>query len=293
MSPIRSRLAANKTRYAERSNLLPSPKPLLMPRFLKLDTLDPYELFASTMRTSRFAMRNTYAAAFDAHLRCSDLLRKHQWSQIDTDNVFEQIGLYDSGLPRRPGPSRAELDRMYAQAYAEDLQADHLAGVLLLFADDALQRFAKGVLGVAPGPSNGFGPQYGDHRGKVNLTTLLRAGTNAIRHVSEWDDYPWNTLHPRKVYPTLEECTNEKERRILENIVVFQKVLGYGIHERIRDVQSMRILIQIDGRFGTEDPDYDRFEEGVLAAAREIASASGPEALFCLQSALDFSAEEA
>lgn len=257
-----------------------------MPRFLKLETLDPYELFASTMSTSRFAMRNAYSAAFEAHLRCSDLLRQHTWSQVDTDDVFEQIGLYDSGLPRRQVPSRTELDRMYAQAYAEDLQADYLAGVLLLFADDALQRFAKGVLGVAPGLGDGFGPQYGDHRGKVRLTALLRAGTNAIRHVSEWDDYPWNELHPRKVYPTLEECATDRERRILENIVVFQRVLGYGIHERIRDVQSMRILIQIDGRFGTEEPNYDRFEEAVLATAREIASANGPAASVCLENAL-------
>jgi hypothetical protein len=243
-----------------------------MPRFLKLETLDPYELFASTMSTSRFAMRNAYAAAFEAHSRCSELLREHHWSQIETDDIFEQMGLYDSGLPKRPVPPRAELDRMYAQAYAEDLQADYLAGVLLLFADDALQRFAKGVLGTAPGLGDGFGLQYGDHRGKVRLTALLRAGTNAIRHVSEWDDYPWNVLHPGKVYPMLEECATERERKILENIVIFQKALGYGIHERIRDVQSMRILIQIDGHLGAEAPDYGRFEEAVLAAALEIAS---------------------
>jgi hypothetical protein len=36
-------------------------------------------------------------------------------------------------------------------------------------------------------------------------------------------------------------------KRTPRRIIVFQKVPGYGTHERIRDVQSMRILIQIDG----------------------------------------------
>jgi hypothetical protein len=147
-------------------------------------------------------MSNAYDAAFDAYQRCTELLQEHEWSQIDTDDVFEQLGLYDSGATRWPTPSQEELQRMYAEAQAEDLQADYLAGVLLLFADDTLQRFAKGVIGTAPGLGSGYDPEFGTRRGKVRLTAFLRAGTNAIRHVSEWEDYPWEIEDPGKIYPT-------------------------------------------------------------------------------------------
>ena len=257
----------------------------LVTRFIKLERQDPYRLFASSLDAARLGMSNAYYAAFESYVRCSDLLKEHEWSQIDTDDLFEQLGLYDSRL-RRPTASQEELQRMYADAQAEDLQADYLAGILLLFADDTLQRFAKGVLGVAPGLGPGYGAEFGTHRGKVRLTALLRAGTNAIRHISEWDDYRWEIEHPGKVYPTLPECKNDYERQIMKNIVVFQNVLGWGLNERIRDVQSMRILIQIDGRLGSDPPDYDRFEQALSATAHEIARAKDENAVARLEAEL-------
>lgn len=148
----------------------------------------------------------------------------------------------------------------------------------MLFADDTLQRFAKGVIGTAPGLGSGYGPEFGTHHGKVRLPAFLRAGTNAIRHVSEWEDHPWEIEHPGKIYPTLAECKNDRERKMMENIVVFQNVLGYGFHESIRDVQSMRILIQIDGKLGTEPPDYNRFEHMLIETALAIAKERGTDA---------------
>jgi hypothetical protein len=57
---------------------------------------------------------------------------------------------------------------------------------------------------------------------------------------------------------------------MMENIVVFQSVLGSGFHESTRDVQSMRILIQINGKLGTEPPDYSRFENALIETALAI-----------------------
>jgi hypothetical protein len=176
---------------------------------------------------------------------------------------------------RRPTASQAELERIYAEAQAEDLQADYQVSIVLLFADDALQRFAKGVSGKAPGLNASYGPEYGTHRGKVKLTALLRAGTNAIRHVSEWDDYPWTT-QMGAVYPRIEHCQSEFERMAMRNIIIFQNVFGLGITERIRDVVSMRMLIQVDGNFlGGQPTDYAHFESAMMEAAREIAAERG------------------
>jgi hypothetical protein len=222
-------------------------------------------------------MKAAYDAAFAAHKRCTDLLTEHHWSQIDSDDVFEQFGLTSSGSGlrrRRPTATEEDLERIYSEAQAEDLQADYQASIVLLFADDALQRFAKGVLGNAPGLTPGYGSEYGTHRGTAKFTTLLRAGTNAIRHVSEWDDYDWPRVFGA-VYPTLDNCTNERERQDMSNIVVFQNVFGFGFTERIRDVQSMNILARVDGRLGTERTKYEHFEEAMVEAAREIAVKKG------------------
>src|SRR6202046_4613875 len=137
-----------------------------MTRFLKLDRQDPYLLFASTIEVSRLSMSNAYFAAFDAYERCSKLLQRYDWSSVDTDDVFEELGLYDSRAARRPTVSQETRPRIYADAQAEDLQAEYIAGVLLLFADDTLQRFAKGVTGGAPGLGVGYGKEFGTHRGK-------------------------------------------------------------------------------------------------------------------------------
>ena len=254
-----------------------------MTRFVNPYRENPYCVLGATLRSSRPAMKTAYNAAYRAYMRCTELLHEHMWSQIDTEHVFERLAATNGGLnsqPRRPTKSDVELKRMYAEAYAQDLQADYQAGIVLLFADDTLQRFAKGLLGSAPGlgPS-GYGREYGTHRGKVKLTTFLRAGTNAIRHVSQWDDYPWSERHPGVVYPDLADCRTDREREMISNIEIFQKVLGLGISERIREPLSMRILIQVDGNLSPDSPMvYARFARELIAAAREVADVKGGDA---------------
>jgi hypothetical protein len=55
------------------------------------------------------------------------------------------------------------------------------------------------------------------------------------------------------------------------SITVLQRAFGIGIHERIRDVVSIRVIIAVDGRLGTEPTDYARFEAAIVVAAEEIA----------------------
>jgi hypothetical protein len=74
--------------------------------------------------------------------------------------------------------------RLHLEAQDEDLASDWLASVVVLFADLALRRLERGVL-AEDQIGEGYGPTYNDG---VRLTTLLRVGGNAIRHVSEWDD---------------------------------------------------------------------------------------------------------
>jgi hypothetical protein len=147
-------------------------------RFVKLEQLDPYRLFGSVVKRSRRGMKAAYDAAFTAYGRCNRLLDEHHWSRIDSDDAFfVQLGSThrEWGLrPRRTRPSAEKLERIYAEAQAEDLQADYQASIVLLFADDALQRSARGVLGKAPGLEPGYGPEYGTHMGVVKFTTLLR-----------------------------------------------------------------------------------------------------------------------
>jgi hypothetical protein len=79
---------------------------------------------------------------------------------------------------------------MWIDAIAEDFQADQQAAPVILTADDALPRFGKQVLKMAPVLKRGFGPRFGATNTPVHLTMLLRAGTNTLRHVSEWDNNP-------------------------------------------------------------------------------------------------------
>lgn len=251
-----------------------------MSRFLKLEKLDPYRLLGSVLRRSRSGMQTAFDAAFESHARCTELLEEYRWSRMSTNAIFNQFGYEREGArTRRPSIDEATLERTYAEAQSEDLQADYQASIVVLFADDALQRFAKGVVGNAPGLDPGYGKECGTHRGSVKLTTLLRAGSNAIRHVSEWDDYPW-MVEGGAVYPTLEAAKPGRERQAMESIVVFQKALGHGVTERIRDVQSMNIVIHVDGHLGTpnDGPQYARFEAAVIDAAREIAAHIGGDA---------------
>ena len=229
-----------------------------MTRFVKLDTLDPYVLFATVVNHSRNGLTVAFDKAFTAYGHCTSLLHEWQWGQA-------AFGAGRSAhYPRELTPE--ELGKLYVDAIAEDIAADLHAAVIVLFADDVLQRFAKGLLGSAPGLVPGFGPTYNG----VALTTLVRAASNAVRHLSEWDDNKRLTLP----YPDPSEIpTNSPLRKPLQNIAVIKKATGIGYHERVRDTISMRALIAIDGTLGnaSDGPSYRRIEAAVIAGARAIA----------------------
>lgn len=253
-----------------------------MSLFVNFDDLDPYTLFAAAVRRTRLAMCNAFDAAFKAYNDACSLLERHAYENIhDEHGVYELMGL--EHVRKTPRMNPEALKQLHAQAVAEDRQADYQAAPVLLFADDALQRFAKGLLGRAPSVSApGYGPEYRTNAGKVKLTRILRAGTNTIRHVSEWDDagmpFP---------YPALGSLpAKSKWRQPMESIEIIQQVFGIGMHERIRDPVSMRILIRVDGVLGTGKPAYERFETAVLEAAFEIAAVKGEAATKLLREAL-------
>jgi hypothetical protein len=154
------------------------------------------------------------------------------------------------------------------------IRRDHQASPVILTADDALQRFAKGVWGSAPGLDPGFGRAFGSSNAPVQLTTLLRAGTNTLRHVSEWDDNlklrgP-HLNRPGEMYPDAATLTKgSREWQAMQSIAVLQRAFGLGKDGPIRDVVSFRVLAAVD--MDISQPSYDRFEAAVVEAARDIA----------------------
>lgn len=253
----------------------------MMSTFLKLDESDPYETFAVVMRRSQLSMRSAYNAAFAAHIRCADLLKSHRWGSFSMSDPlgFPVFGLGDSAPPEPL--SRAELDGMWLEALAEDFQADMQAAPVILTADDSLRRFARGVLGKPPALEDGFGPTYGKG---VHLTSLLQAATNALRHVSEWDE----TKTPAFPYKTLDQYKEKSPAwQAMRSIRVIQAAFGIGDNGPIRDVVSARVLIAVDGQLGTAEPSYDRFEAAVLTTAHEIAKSKGPTPARKLEEALN------
>lgn len=244
-----------------------------MSRFLKLERPDPYRLFGAMVRRSRLGMKAAFDEAFAAYTRCEDLLNEHQW--LSFDDRKDVFGALHSRNASRSAVTRADLDQMYLDAQAEDLQADYQASIVILFADDTLQRLAKGLLGKAPGLHPGYGGAYNG----VPLTTLLRAGTNALRHVSEWDDgtlpFPYPGVLELRAKAAEKTATKEQREWLqqMESIEIIQRAFGIGKHERLMDVVSMRIIIAVDGHLGSTDgPDYARFENALIGAALHIAA---------------------
>jgi hypothetical protein len=168
-------------------------------------------------------------------------------------------------------------DEARLAAYAEDIAAHQQAGTVLLAADDALQRLGKALHGIGLGVDRGFGPTYRD----VPLTALLRAATNAIRHASEWDDdADREDEDGQKLHFPFDDPRN-KGRKALKSIRILQKVLGYGVHERVHIAPSFDVLALIDGSwYSSKTPaEYLRFDTAVQAAAAEIMQPSGAELL--------------
>jgi hypothetical protein len=251
---------------------------------VKLEWLDPYRLFASRVWISRHAIKIAYDEAFAAFQRCHALLKEELWAEFPggTSDWFHAM----ANAENQPEPARDRINDLHYTAEVENNLADWQAAIVLMFADETLQRFARGVLGRSHRAFDGYGPQYPDATNcgrPVRLTTLLRAGTNAIRHVAEWDtpEFPFP-------YPTVPHCNRPRCSvcQAMYSIDVIQRVFGIGIHERIRDAVSMRVLICVDGQLGTAAPDYTRLEEALLSAASEIAHKASPAASTYLKGAL-------
>lgn len=241
-----------------------------MSRFVRLEVHDPYVTFVTTLRRLRPAIERAFYAAFEASDASNEAMREYQWSQFDDSYAEEVVGGMMPVITR----SAVDPEVLYATSIAEDSHCDMQATIVVLFADDLLQRFAHRVFGKKIG-IDGYGPL---HRG-VHLTSLLRATTNCVRHVSEWEDL-------RFPYPELKDVADNDERVAIRNITVLQDAYGIGKHERIRDFVSWHTVVTIDGLYGTNPPDYQRFENALIEGARDIAGRAGGSAPSKLQAAL-------
>jgi hypothetical protein len=234
-----------------------------MSRFVRLESHDPYVTFATTLHRLRPAIKRSYYAAFAASDASNEALNLYQWETSSEPLVPELLGASFPTIQK----TGIDPEILYAEAIAEDAHCDMQATIVVLFADDLLQRFGQRVLEKRIG-LDGFGSIY---RG-VHLTTLLHATTNCVRHVSEWEDYPFP-------YRAFDDAETNDERRAIRSIEVLQKAYGLGKHERIRDFVSWHTVVTIDGLYGTHPPDYQRFEDALVEGARDLARHAGGSAL--------------
>ncbi len=230
-----------------------------MSRFVRLELHDPYVTFATTLRRLRPAIERAYYAAFAASDASNEAMKLYRWETFSDPLVPEILGSMFPKVER----SGIDPEVLYAGAIAEDLHCDMQATIVVLFADDLLQRFSRKVLEKKIG-LEGYGPLY---RG-VHLTSLLRATTNCVRHVSEWEDCPFP-------YRDLKDAESNDERIAIRNIAILQEAYGLGKYERIRDFVSWHTVVTIDGLYGTHPPDYRRFEDALIEGARDIARRAG------------------
>ncbi len=213
-------------------------------------------------------MERAYLEAWRASDASNSLLKQAMWAQYDFGEDVDPFYATVTGVKVVSDPDYPKL--LYANAEAEDVQADQQASLLILMADDALQRYSRELLGKS-GLYPGYGP---DHFG-IKMTTLLRAGTNTLRHVSEWDEM-FDTLP----YPEL-DTLNKKDPRYqpMQSIEVLQRVFGYAKSDFVRGVVSWVVVARIDGQYGTATPEYQRFEQPLVEAAKEIAATKSMLAL--------------
>jgi hypothetical protein len=219
-----------------------------MTAFVRPSKAPPIELFASMIRFSRPSLEAAYYSAFEAARA-----RNAEMDRFMLDPL------------RGVELTHEEAERSHIEAYRQDIRADQQSMIVLFVLDDSLQRLGRTLLGKAPGIARGFGRLYNG----VPLTTLLRATTNCVRHVSEWDDNE-NLKYP---YDVLDE-TDRDIKMAIGNIRVLQEALGVGRHENIWAAPCFHVLAILDGKFGTEAANYDRLESAVMLAAREIVEAA-------------------
>ncbi len=222
-----------------------------MTAFVRLLKPKPIPLFVTQLEAMRPALERAYLDACQAQ--------------------SESCGLTDHLMRAAVSPDEQLDDSVRVRAYAEEVRANLQATVVLLSVDDALQRLGKAILGKPLGISRGFGAVCNG----VALTRVLRATTNCVRHVSEWDD-DQELVFP---YASPADESDPRLRRSVENIAILQQAFGIGKHERIWSAPAFALLSVIDGSFGTEDPDYQRVESKIIGAAREITVAAANPSL--------------
>jgi len=227
----------------------------------------PVEQFVGVMRYNRSPLEEFYNSAMEAADRRNQAMRLMIYTEIAgaPANI--------TGIEWVDAPNNVvnypDTEQLRLEAYVEDKRADLLAALVLLTADNALQRLGRALVD-RPRLRQGFGPILKS----VPLTTLLRATTNCVRHVDEWDENP--NLH---VGYEGSSATDRATTQALETIAVLKEALGVGRHERIHQAPSFTVLALIDGKFGTDPPDYRRFERAILSTAREIISEGNPSLL--------------
>lgn len=208
--------------------------------FVRLYKSEPVSLFDATWSAARTSLQRAYESAFEAASRRN-----------------AHMDLWNASKEGRTA------------AYAEDIAGNHQASIVLLAADDALQRLAAGVGVEALSLRLHAGPVY---RHGVHFTSLIRACTNAVRHVSEWDDHvDRDDGDSRKLYFPYSDPRNVGQRA-LQSITVLQEALGVGIHDRLYMAPCLDALMVIDGQWYDQKvpADFSQFEGAVLAARDKI-----------------------
>ena len=131
-----------------------------MASFVKMEWLDPYQLLASRLRLSRRPMALAFDEAFRAFLLCHEILNESRLARFD-GSVAEWYWDAMKGDHDIAQPDYDFEGRQY-EAQVEDNLSDWQASLVLLFADDALQDFARGLFGQNHRSLDGYGPAYID-----------------------------------------------------------------------------------------------------------------------------------
>lgn len=248
-----------------------------MSRFIELIKLRPIEQFVADVISSRAALEEAYLSAWRATVKANILMDAVQWAQFAGNERANVFGIFWCDVP--DGLKVQDASALQKEAQTEDKRADIQAMTIINSADKWLRRLGRALVGSRR-LRQGFGPVYArylDEGGAVldlPLTSLLWATMNSERHAWEWDDNPHLTVpyDPASV-------TDKNARKALPSIAVLQKTLGIGRHDRIHHAPCWTVLKVVDGKFGTHEPDYARFEFAVLTAAREIIAEGTPAGL--------------
>jgi hypothetical protein len=242
-----------------------------MSRFVRIIKPRPVEQFISDVLESRAPLEEAYLNAWSATKRANTLMSDVHFAHFQG---IEQANKFGIGWRDNPGGSvTQDVIVLQREAQIEDRRADMQAMAVINCADKWLRRLGFALVG-GKRVEKGFGALYNG----VHLTSLLWAAMNCERHAWEWDD------DKNLEVPYVSALTKGKRAQMaLPSIGILQRALGVGLHDRIHNAPCWAVLKVIDGKFGTHEPDYGRFEGAIIAAAGEIVAEERPAdlPLFC------------